>query len=281
MQITICPRPHHPLFRARRPRRALTLAELLVASTIMVLIAGAMATLSVAVSTSNTHCRGQLQCAQHARVALMRIEQSMAKAYANEQFPGCLVVTETNGSNQMPQTLVIWSPSSTPTNPTGLPLVSEIVVYAPDPAAPGNLLEIRSSADNSTVPAVTDTSGWTTLTDNLRASTTATKLVLTDRLRKAPLSGAYSDSLAANQLRGVARFRRIVAPSETEWSQYKASTRTWPNITWPLDSYRLTSGTRTVVIHTELQLVPGSMAAADSTTVPFFGSSSISYELQR
>jgi hypothetical protein len=105
--------------------------------------------------------------------------------------------------------------------------------------------------------------------------------MLTDRLRTAPLSGAWSSNLTAAQLRGVVRFRRVMAPSDSEWSQYRAGTRTWQNIAWPLDSYRSTSGTRTVACQTELQLVAGNMASATSTALPFFGSASLSYELPR
>ena len=70
------------------------------------------------------------------------------------------------------------------------------------------------------------------------------KITLTDRLRTSPLTGNYSDSLSPSDLRGNIRFRRLMAPSDTEWSQYRAGTRTWQNMAWPLDSYRSTSGTR-------------------------------------
>jgi hypothetical protein len=142
-------------------------------------------------------------------------------------------------------------------------------------------LEIRSPADNTVVPAATDASGWRTLVDRLKNSTTTTKITLTDRLRTSPASGSYSDSLTASALRGNVRFHRLMAPSDAEWAQYRAGTRTWQNIDWPLDSYRATSGTRTVVCQTELQLAPGAMAPAAVTTIPFFGSAPISYELTR
>jgi len=162
-----------------------------------------------------------------------------------------------------------------------LPLVSEIVVFSPDPLRPNALLEVRSPNDSSTVPTATDMTSWRTLVDRLKTSTTTTKITLTDRLRTSPASGGYSDSLSASNLRGNIRFRRLMTPSDTEWSQYRAGTRTWQNIDWPLDSYRSTSGTRTVVCQTELQLVPGAMASAAVTTIPFFGSAAISYELTR
>jgi hypothetical protein len=267
---------------SRKSRRSgLTLAELLVASTIMLMIAAAVATLSSAVHATNDYCRGYTTCGQHARVALSRIERAVLNATTSEQFPGAIVVTEQAGSELLPSTLVVWSPTGIAANPAGLPLISEIVVFAPNPARPNILLEIRSETETTSVPAATDLSAWRTLTERLKTSSTTTKVLLTDRLRTSPLTGNYEDSLSPADLRGNVRFRCLMAPSLDEWSQYRAGTRTWQNLSWPLDSYRSTSGTRAVACQTELQLVPGDMASAGVTTIPFFGSASITYELTR
>ena len=95
---------------SRNDRRGLSLTELLVASTIMVLIAGGMGSLAMTAHEANSYSRGRLVAAQHARVALDRIEQTIDQAVASEQFPVCLVVTEQIGSEALPQTLVVWSP---------------------------------------------------------------------------------------------------------------------------------------------------------------------------
>jgi hypothetical protein len=190
-------------------------------------------------------------------------------------------VSEQAGGQSLPSTLVVWYPTGTPANRAGMPLVGELVVFTPDPAHPNQLLEIRASGDNSQAPPVTDASAWRTLTDQLKTSQTSSKIVLTDRLRTAPITGDYSDSLTPSDLRGVVRFRRLMAPSEQEWAQYRAGTRTWQNIAWPLDSYRSTSGTRAVACQVELQIAPGSMATAAATAIPFYGSALINYELQR
>jgi hypothetical protein len=163
-----------------------------------------------------------------------------------------------------------------------LPLISEIVIFSPDPAHPNNLLEIRAPAETGSVPAASNTAAWLTLTDRLKTTTSGTtRVLLTDRLRTAPLTGNYSDSLSPADLRGAVRFRRLLAPSDQEWTEYRAGTRTWQNIAWPLNSYRLTSGTRAVACQTELQIAPGTMAAAAVTAIPFYGSASITYELSR
>jgi hypothetical protein len=265
----------------RRCRSGLTLAELLVASTIMLMIATAVATLASTVHSTNSFCQGYVVSAQHARVALSRIERAVVGATANEQFPGCIVVTEQAGSQTLPSTLVVWSPTGTAANPTGLPLISEIVVYGPDPAHPNDLLEIRSSTENTTVPTANDLASWRTLTDRLKSSQTTNKILLTDRMRVAPLSGDYSESLTPADLRGCVRFRCLVAPTLQEWTQYRAATKTWQSLAWPLDSYRSTSGTRAVACQTELQIAPGSMTSAAATALPFYGSAFITYELPR
>jgi prepilin-type N-terminal cleavage/methylation domain-containing protein len=270
-----------PRGSGRCDRRGLTLAELLVATTIMLMIATAVATLAATVQSTNSFCQGYTVSAQHARVALSRIERTVQAATANEQFPGLIVVTEQAGSQELPSTLVVWRPAGPPANPTGLPLISELVIYSPDPAHPNDLLEIRSPTDNTPVPAATNMGNWRTLIDQLKTSGSTVKVVLTSRLRTAPLAGNYSDSLTPADLRGTVRFRRLMAPSDQEWNQYRASTKSWQDLSWPLDSYRSTSGTRAVVCQTELQIAPGSMATAAFTAIPFYGSASITYELPR
>jgi hypothetical protein len=267
--------------RAKRRRGGLTLCELLVATTIMLMIAGAVATLAATVQSTNEFCRGYTVAGQHARVALSRIERALAQAVANEQFPGCLVIAEQAGSESLPSTLVVWSPATTAANPSGLPLVSELVVFSPDPAHPNELLEIRSPADTSVAPAVTNLAAWRTLTDSFKTNQTSTKVKVTDRLRTAPITGDYSDSLSPADLRGAVRFRRLMAPSEQEWTQYRAGSKSWQNLSWPLDSYRATSGTRAVACQVELQIAPGSMATAAATAIPFSGAALITFELPR
>jgi len=264
-----------------RKHRGLTLAELLVATTIMLMIATAIATLAATVQSTNTFCQGYTVCAQHARVALSRIQRTMESATANEQFPGCIVVTEQAGGQELPSTLVIWSPATAPATPTGLPLISEIVVYSPNPARPNELLEIRLPTESTTVPSATDMASWRTLVDHMKASASAVKVVLTTRLRTAPLTGSYDDSLTPADLRGVVRFRRLMAPTDQDWSKYRAGNKNWQDLNWPLDSYRSTSGTRAVACQTEIQIAPGTMASAAATAIPFYGSASITYELPR
>jgi prepilin-type N-terminal cleavage/methylation domain-containing protein len=282
--------------RKGHARRGLTLAELLVATTIMLMIATAVATLAATVHSTNSFCHGHTVAAQHGRVALSRIQRTVESAIASEyrpgdnvdqQFPGVLVVSEQVAGQELPYTLVVWrpgpldGPTLAPGNRRGLPLINELVVYAPNPLRPNELLEIRSLDDTGVVPPPNDMSAWRTLTDQLKTSGSTTKVVLTTRLRTTPLSGSYSDSLSPSDLRGAIRFRRLMAPSHLAWSQYRSGTKTWHDLDWPLGSYRMSSGTRIVACQTELQIAPDEMATAAVTAIPFFGSASISYELPR
>src|SRR3954454_18891143 len=99
-----------------RIRRGLTLAELLVAASIMLLIAGATGTLAMTAHSANGFCQGQTACAQHGRVIISRIERAVQSAVANESFPGVLIISEQAGGATLPSTLVVWSPPTTAAN---------------------------------------------------------------------------------------------------------------------------------------------------------------------
>jgi prepilin-type N-terminal cleavage/methylation domain-containing protein len=266
--------------RRCRPR-GLTLTELLIASTIMLLIGAAISMLASTAHSTNHYCRGQTEAAQHARVVLDRVDQAMQNAVASELFPACLVVSEQAGLEALPQCLVVWSPRGAAADPAGLPRVNEIVVFAPLFERPDVLAEIRSPNDATVVPAASDLAGWRALVKSLRASQSVERISLTDRLRTAPLSGSWNASLTASELRGVVRFRRLMNPSDEEWAEYRAGTRNWSDLSWPLDAYRSTSGTRVVVCQTELQMVTADRSTALLTGLPFFGSALRTYELAR
>jgi hypothetical protein len=273
--------------RRKVKRRGLTLAELLVAASIMLMIAAAVGTLASAVKSTNDYCQGYTTSAQHARVALSRIERAVTSAFASELFPACLIVSEQAGSELLPNTLVVWNPTTgTVANPDGLPLIGEIVIFSFDPARPNTLIEVRSPAETGTVPAVSDTGAWRTLTERLLTSNATTKTTLTDRLRTSPLTGEYRDTLSPSDLRGAIRFRRIMAPTDQEWTLFQAGLKTrlaWASLNWPLGMYSFSysrwTGIRTVVCQTELQIAPGNMASSAVTALPFFGSATRSYQM--
>lgn len=270
--------------RLKRPRRfmrrGLTLTELLVASTIMVMIVGAMSMLAMTVHSANDHCQGQTRAAQHGRVTIELIGRTVSGATASEQFPGCLVVTEDVGSWEMKDTLFVWSPETVAVDPAGLPRIEELVLFTPDPAQPNHLLMIRSPGDSGVAPAVSDVSAWRTLAAALRTDAGAERVVLTDRLRTGAIVEQAGEPQAAD-LRGCLRFTRLIAPSEEEWQDYRNGDKDWEDLAWALDAYSSLAGTRRVACQVELQIVPNEAETAAVTAVPFFGSAGLSYELSR
>jgi hypothetical protein len=214
---------------------------------------------------------------QHARVILDRIAQNVCQAKANEQFPGCIVVAESVGAYRYPDTLVIWRPSGTPANPTGLPLYRELVIYSPSPDNPNQFLEITAPSDTRTVPAVSDDAAWQSELTTLKKAGTTKTVVLSTLLRTCSTSGGVSN------LRGAARFETRLRPSDADLASYKASSVTWMNLPWVQGIYGAKAGLRQTSVRMELQLVPGvdwvTSNAAAAQAVPFFGSAALYYNL--
>lgn len=259
--------------RRRANRRGLSLTELLASMLILTLIAGSLGAVASAVRSSNSYCTGHTQAAQHARVALVRLETNLAQATANENFPGCRVFTTTVSGSTFPDTLVIWKPTTTAAAPTGLPRVNELLLYTYNPSAPNELLEIRQATSTATAPVWTATSSWNTLVATLKSSNTATRTVVTDRLHTARPA-------ANSSARGAIRFLLIAGPTDAQVTAYRAGTLAWDDLDWPQARYGSTSGTRTIVCQTEL-LIDASDGISTGQILPFFGSSSFSYQMSR
>lgn len=259
--------------RNRKYRRGLSLPELLASVLILGLIAASLGGVASAVRTSNAYCSGHTQAAQHARVSLARLERNISLATANENFPGCRVFTTTVSGSTFPDRLVIWKPLTTAVAPTGLPRVNELLLITFNPSAPNELLEIRDSANTATVPAATATSSWNTLINSLLSSNTATRSVLTTRLRTAQPNSGHSS-------RGVVRFLMLAAPTDAQWASYRAGSTDWDDLAWPLDRYGSTTGSRMVALQIELQM-DASDGVTSGNVVPFFGSATYSYQLSR
>ena len=121
-------------------RRGLTLIELTFAVLIMAMVTGALVGALHAVQLANEYGQGYGTATQHARVALDRIDRAVNEAYGTLNYPGVWVTADTDGSWTFPDTVVIWHPGGTPANPAGPPLVQELTIVCPDPAAPNDLI---------------------------------------------------------------------------------------------------------------------------------------------
>ncbi len=263
----------------RRPRRGMTLAELLVAGTVLVLIGGAMATLAFAVYESHEVCRDQSTAAQHARVSIDRIERAVSEATASESFPGCLIVNFSADNYTFPDSLAVWHPSGSAADPSGLPQVNELIVFSCNPSEPNRLLEMTWPTNTSTVPAANNTIMWRSLIDNFHSSSQTVKNQLTDRVHFGTVDTTILIDGLFSTRRGTIRFKRIMAPSDSQWSQYRGGQRAWQNLDWPLDLYGSQTGMRTVGLQVELQIRSGPESQPEP--LPFFGSANVTYALRK
>lgn len=264
----------------RRPRRGLSLLELLLASTAMTIIAAALGTLAATVHTSNDFCQQQGQALMHARAAWLRMQNSIENAQTSESFPGCIVLAHSAAGYVYPDTLVVWKPASSAAAPTGLPRVNEIVVYTPNPQSPNELWELTTPTSTATVPAPTDTAAWQTLLTSMRSDNSSQKLVITDRLRTASTTvTAAGTAPSTTNLRGVVRFRVAVTPSLADFAAYRAGTVTLANVPWPLDLYGQKAALRSVACFAELQITSDPDDNSADTALPHFGAVGLRYSL--
>ncbi len=262
---------------AAASRRALTVIELLMSIAIMTVIAGVLAALSDAVYVGTEHSRGVGAATQHSRVALERISRSVSGAATAENEPGLVVLETTVGGYGFPDTLVVWRPSSVPANADGPPLVGELVIFCPDPEDPRRLLEITLPGDTRPAPfSQLDTAAGRKMIEDIKLSNTSKKVVLTNLLHTASLSGNATD------VRGAVRFVRRVRPSTAGWGDFRNSVVAFGDLAWPQGVYGAQTGLRQVWLETELQMDQwANNADRQSPVIPYFGSSALYYELRQ
>lgn len=262
-------------------RAGLTLAEMLIAIAVMGMVAAGMASLALTVGTAGDVSHSQWLVTQHARVAIEHIERTLSKAYANQQFPGCITVSQASGTWTFPDTLVVWKPEGQPAAPGGLPRFDEVVIFTPDLEDPTRLLELRLPSDTRTVPAVDDTSTWQIEIEDAKSDLNGLDVVqLTDMLRSVTLPESPGSSPI-----GAVRFEVLVRPSVDEWDDYEAGSTAWDDLPWAQDIHGSSTGLRQTWCRFELQLQDAdaseSGGASPDTVYPFFGSAAIFYDLNK
>jgi hypothetical protein len=268
----------------------MTLVEMTMAMTIMGIMASVLAALALSVQESTDYNVGRGTGLQHARVTLGRINQMLAGANAATinsggtpgEYPGAAVVYDQVGNYTYPDTLLIWNPAGTPANPNGPPLVRELLIYCPDPAAPNQLIELTAPSDARAIPLdgpTLNVDPWKTQITLLKSAATSQKTILTKLLRTASVPG----SNGASGLRGAVRFGLDLHPSLAEMSAYQAGSLAWSSMQWPAGVYSSMAGLRQVWVRTELQLMPPQFQGQQDTTgqlpLPFFGSATLSYQV--
>lgn len=257
-------------------RRGMTLAELIMATGIMTIIAGGLAALAMTVDRGSARSSGRGAAVQHGQVVIERLERTLSAAHASPVFPGFAVFSEVTGKTTFPDTLVVWSPTDEPADPQGLPRVNEVIVYTPDPANPRRLLELSDPNDTRTVPPLTATDVWLQELAKFKVRSTTQRVQLTSLLRIARAADGNGSSVA----RACVRFDVRLSPSDTELAAYPSS-KSWSELPWVQDVYGENYGLRQAWCRFELQLMPVKKSLSEDpagqTSVPFFGSAALYY----
>jgi prepilin-type N-terminal cleavage/methylation domain-containing protein len=265
---------------ARRRPSGLTLLEMLIAMSVMVIVVGTLSGLARAVHSGAAFSEGHGTATQHARVVLERITRTVNEATANESFPGFHVVAERVGAWRFPDTLVVWHPEAAPADPGGLPRFNELVIYAPDPSRPNLLLEITVPNDTRPVPPLSDQAPWSSEMAAIKNSASSRRVTLTNLMR----TGTVLET-DPPQRRGAVRFESRLRPSDDEWTSYQGGTLAWEELSWVQGIYGSQSGLRQAWLRIELQLLPGGKAAQSQTSsqepIPFLGSAAVYYPMSQ
>ncbi len=270
-----------PYSRAAMPSRAgLSLIELMLAVSTMLMIVVALTTMAHGVHAGAEYSNGYGTATQHARVTLDRVSSAVSKTYSCENYPGAWVFADTAGSYTFPDTLVIWWPTTTPANSAGPPLMNELLVFCQDPSDTGTLAEIRCPTDGTPWSAYTNASAMKLQIDKFKTSVGAQKTVVTDLMRVVTLGGLPAGSRTT---RPGLRFEVQMTPTLAEMSAYRAGSKTWKSLLWPQGMYGSKTGMRQVSVRTEIQLMPGRVWSANSpgskTAIPYLGSTAFTTKL--
>lgn len=271
-----------PVGKPRRAarRRGLTLMELLIAISIMVMVIGTLGALAKGIQQSFEYTEGHAVATQHARVVLERISKTVREAAANEQFPGAIVLAEEVGSWRFPHTLVVWHPDGDPAEPDGLPRFNELIIYCPRWSAPNRLVEITVPNDVRPVPPVEDKATWAAEIEAIKKSNSSQRVALTDLVRTCSVTESSITSW-----RGAVRFETRLRPSAAEWADYRADNLAWDELSWVQGIYGSKTGLRQTWLRMELQLMPGEQTVAGDSAgqraIPFLGSAALYYEMHQ
>jgi prepilin-type N-terminal cleavage/methylation domain-containing protein len=253
-------------------RRGLTLIELMISIMILSFTVAALGMMSRAVEISSEYNQGYGTATQHARVTLDRLDRAVNQAYANSSWAGVWVTGDTIGSWNFPDTLVVWRPNGTPADPQGAPIVSELVLFCPNPTSTNQFQEITLPGDNRTLPSASNAATFKAFIDGLKTAAGANKVLLTDLVRTVVVSGSAQPKAAV---------RFVVAQSPTDAQMLTYPSVTWQNLPWPQGICSPTMGVRQVWLRTEIQLLPAGnwsiTNAAGEQAVPYFESSSFCY----
>ena len=265
-------------------RAGMSLTEFLVAVTIMSLVAVAIGTASLTSARLDSVAQGTSETVQHARVVQEFFRRTISQAHGSLAFPGLLVLTRSTAMGTFPDTLVVWSPEGSPSDPEGLPRFSELVVFCGHPDRPNELIVVTDRTDNRQVPPKEDTASWRNEIDAFVQQNGDNAVVLTPRVHVFQMgTGTFNTgtgvSSTTTMRQPAIRFWIEQRPSAAEFDEYEDGRAAWNELGWPLDLHNSEMGMVRVRCNLEFQLeVPDSPSGQ---VLPFFDGASTSFAVTR
>lgn len=237
-----------------------TLVELVMSLATTALLIVVLSGLIMAVHRAREHTHGLEDATTQARATLERIRFMISQAGLHEISgqpiqPGLAIVPHRWGVLDMPDVLVVWSGG----RQGGLadngvldrePLISELIVYGPDPAAPQQLVEFAFPSQTGELSFQASSFDSTIL--SLLESSAAEKLVLCDRVRVSQLD-AYGWFAAATQAN--VRFQLETTPTAGAIAATSPGSPEWFALPWAQGVVSRLNGLRQTTVQVELQVL--------------------------
>jgi len=257
----------------------MTLVELMVAASVMSLVAVTLGGLVQAVETARTYVNGMQQASSQGQFSTDRITSAVQRAGIYRNGPSSTVVgTAVVWNDDRPEILVAWTggrEQSLAAQGTlnRLPLANEIVIYTPDPDAPHRLVEIVIPSATGTVDFASP--GFETRIRQLIDDSTAEERVtICDRVRI---------WLSDNTPVTAVRFEMELTPDDGAVASTAPGSFAWRNLAWYGGISSSSAGLRHVLVRIELQVLtdgtPGDPAS--EIAMPVFGTASRRYFFEK
>ena len=189
-----------PTLRLRTPsslaHRGFTLIELLLAMLVMAMVIVALAALTKGVQLANDYGEGYGTATQHAQDDDRTHQPSRRRGLCQVALSGRMGHARYRRPMGLSRHAGDLESQQRPANPSGPPLVQELLIFCPDPAVAGSFVQLNVPGDTRTVPTTTPAT-LNTFIDSLKTSSTANKVQLTNLLRMAVPSGTTSSPARA------------------------------------------------------------------------------------
>lgn len=257
----------------------MTLVELMVAASVMSLVAVTLGGLVQAVETARTYVGGMQQACAQGQFAIDRIESAVHRAGTyrigtDATVVGVAVIWESD----RPETLVVWTGGREDSRAgrgtlNELPRANELVIFTPDPDGSHRLVEIA-------VPSATGQIDFASsdfesrIRQIIANSDPSERVTICDRIR---VVGSATSSAAA------VRFATEVTPDQSAVSTTAPGTIDWRNLKWYGGISSSSAGLRHLLVRIELQVLtdgtPGDLAS--QIAMPEFGAASRRYFFER